>query len=277
MAYLDNTPQSSGGITDGSDINANVFVANTITSNGAVNAVSITANTIAIVDGDYDITATNASPSQATGYAITKDFNVVTTSAGHGDAVTLPAPTIGRIITIINNGAKDVGVYPSANCAIDDFGTNGIYYLASGSSQRFLGKSAAAWTRLNRGKRTIARTPAGSPTDYHINASTQVPGGWVTRDNTNCSVNLATYLPPSAYAVAGGRVGIRAYSDSNVNLFVEGAIGADERFLVTGLVASSGYLALGSVSIGTNGSVVVRIGSNAGAQQMALVSYDVEA
>jgi hypothetical protein len=188
MAYLDNTPQSSGGITDGSDINANVFVANAITSNGAVNAVSITANTIAIVDGDYDITATNASPSQANGYAITKDFNVVTTSAGHGDAVTLPAPTIGRIITIINNGAKDVGVYPSANCAIDGLGTNGIYYLASGSSQRFLAKSATAWTRLVRTQRYVDRGNI---------ASFDTESGW-TRDNNYYEYSVAAIVPPSS-------------------------------------------------------------------------------
>lgn len=182
MSYLDNQPES--GVTDGSNINADVFTANSITVNGAASVDSLS-----IVDGDFAITATNASPSQANAYAITKDYNVVSVSAGHGDAVRLPVPTVGRLITIVNNGAKDAGVYPSANCAIDDFGTNAVYYLASGSCQRFVAVSTTKWTRLNRGLRFVMRGSNSATADVDQDS--------LTMNATFQEFSLASVIPPS--------------------------------------------------------------------------------
>ncbi len=59
------------------------------------------------------------------GYALTKALNVVATAANSGDAVTLPAMTAGQSVTIFNNGANPIKVFPNGSGDTIDGGSAG--------------------------------------------------------------------------------------------------------------------------------------------------------
>jgi len=69
---------------------------------------------------------------------ITKQYNEYSTVANAGDAATLPLNfKVGTTLTVINNGANSMDVFPYANDYIDSLGQNVAYALAAGDSITF--------------------------------------------------------------------------------------------------------------------------------------------
>lgn len=64
------------------------------------------------------------------GSPVTADLVEVSTSAGAGDSITLPAAIAGQSIIIINHGANSIDVYPASGDAIDEAAVNTARALA---------------------------------------------------------------------------------------------------------------------------------------------------
>jgi hypothetical protein len=85
-----------------------------------------------------------ASGSQGAG-ALTKDYNVITSTSGNPSAVTLPVPTTGRTVVVLNKGVYNLSIYPSSGCTIDAQAANTLITLAPGSQYNFTATSATSW------------------------------------------------------------------------------------------------------------------------------------
>lgn len=85
-----------------------------------------------------------ASGSQGAG-ALTKDYNVITSTSGNPSAVTLPVPTQGRTVVVLNKGVYNLSIYPSSGCTIDAQVANTLITLAPGSQYNFTATSATSW------------------------------------------------------------------------------------------------------------------------------------
>ncbi len=83
-----------------------------------------------------------ATGGQASATALTTDVNFVTVCATNGDSVKLPTAILGLEITVFNQGAANLDIFPVTGGQIDALGANAAYSLASGSSKAFYGKSA---------------------------------------------------------------------------------------------------------------------------------------
>lgn len=86
------------------------------------------------------LTATGTTRADA--YAITKTQNEFTTVAS-GTGCILPANAAGADITIWNQGADTLNVYPVAGAQIDALGTNNPDTIAAGSSKRYTAMSSS--------------------------------------------------------------------------------------------------------------------------------------
>lgn len=85
-----------------------------------------------------------ASGTQGSG-ALTKDYNVITSTSGNPSAVTLPVPTQGRTVVVLNKGVYNLSIYPSSGCTIDAQAANTLITLAPGSQYNFTATSATSW------------------------------------------------------------------------------------------------------------------------------------
>ena len=132
----------------------------------------------------------NTDQNQTNATVLTSAYNIVTTSATHGDSVLLPAASAGRPIAVINDGAKDVAVFPASGDAIESLGANTQYYLASGSRQVFVPKDSTTYLTLNRGTRYVSR---GALSAYDI---TDLEND---DDNDWKEFDMSAIIPPSAY------------------------------------------------------------------------------
>ncbi|MCH8991695.1 MAG: hypothetical protein IIA44_08110, partial [Acidobacteria bacterium] len=83
---------------------------------------------------------------QADGLALTADINEVSTVASTDNTVVLPTATIGRRVTIINNGANTLRIYPGSG---DDLGAGADTFLvgglAAGANITFEAYDATTW------------------------------------------------------------------------------------------------------------------------------------
>ena len=109
-----------------------------------ITSSAVTLGTALVKAGNAAVTAF-AGGGQANATALTKDVNFVTTVASAGDSVKLPTAALGKVVTVFNDGANSVNIYPATGAAIDALGTNNPYALAAGSSREFFGKSATVW------------------------------------------------------------------------------------------------------------------------------------
>lgn len=80
--------------------------------------------------------------------ALTSSFNRIITTSNDPSAVTLPVPTVGRTITIMNKGVSSLSIYPSAGTAIDALSANAAYTLGAGATVVFMAPSTALWNQM---------------------------------------------------------------------------------------------------------------------------------
>lgn len=88
------------------------------------------------------ITATN--PGGQGDNALTKDISEVATVGTANDAVTLPSAIIGMEVTIINNGANTLEIWPASGDNVGA-GVNNATTLASGSNVTFVAYDVTNW------------------------------------------------------------------------------------------------------------------------------------
>ena len=116
-----------------------------LSSSGNISGVNIISTTNHVFSVATGITA--AGTTQGTATAITKDFNVVATATA-GTGVILPV-IAGLRMTVINNGANPLAVYPGTSGAINALAANAAYTLAVGGKLDFLSVTTTQWYTLN--------------------------------------------------------------------------------------------------------------------------------
>ena len=95
------------------------------------------------------IAGITASTTQTQGQgALTSQINEVATVANANDTVTLPTAVIGRTVTIFNNGANVLQIFPATDDSIDAGAADASTTLAVGKSQVFVAKTAVIWESL---------------------------------------------------------------------------------------------------------------------------------
>jgi len=94
-------------------------------------------------------TVSAAGTNQATGTALTKDYNVCTTVAS-GTGVVLPTASAGRRIVIVNAGANQLNIYPASGASINALASNAAYTIASNGSIEFMADTTTHWYTINR-------------------------------------------------------------------------------------------------------------------------------
>lgn len=84
--------------------------------------------------------------------ALTSKLNFVATSANSGDAISLPALVPGQSVTVFNDGANPIKVFPAAaNVAIDGGSAGAAVTLTNAKRATFFCKSATAITSAQLG------------------------------------------------------------------------------------------------------------------------------
>ena len=91
------------------------------------------------------ITAT-VSGSQGQG-ALTKDINEISVVANENDAVTLPTAAAGREITIINNGANILKIWPASGDNLGA-GADTATTLIAGATVTFMAYNSTNWSTV---------------------------------------------------------------------------------------------------------------------------------
>jgi hypothetical protein len=94
----------------------------------------------------FSVAATVTAGTNAQGQGpLTSDFNVITTAAANPSGVTLPTPTVGRVIQIKNRGANSVNVYPASGHTINALAANAAIALPATSQLDFFAKTTTGW------------------------------------------------------------------------------------------------------------------------------------
>lgn len=76
---------------------------------------------------------------------MSSDFHVITTASNNPSGVTLPTPTAGKQVLVVNKGANPVNVYPTVGSAIDGLATNAAVSLPINGYAIFTASSATQW------------------------------------------------------------------------------------------------------------------------------------
>lgn len=136
------------------------FAAGLVTSTDATNSTSSTTGSWTIAGGagiakDLFVgnqvhagtaTGITASTTQTQGQQpLTKEVNQISVCANANDVVTLPTAVAGERVTVINNGAQTLQIFPAAGAAINSGATNASITLAAGASIMFTSYSSTKW------------------------------------------------------------------------------------------------------------------------------------
>lgn len=85
---------------------------------------------------------------------LTGDYNNVTTVANSGDAVKLPAATLGARVWVTNSGGNPMGVFPQASTDIIDGGSAGAKVTCTNAkSAMFTCIAAGVWQSIGSAAR----------------------------------------------------------------------------------------------------------------------------
>jgi hypothetical protein len=84
---------------------------------------------------------------QAGATALTSRINNVATVASANDAVVLPAAKVGRRVTVMNNGANVLQVFPASSDAIDSGAADASTTQAAGQNAEYIALDATTWEK----------------------------------------------------------------------------------------------------------------------------------
>lgn len=150
----------AGTITGNSQ--PNITSAVNLTSIGTLSALTVsgTFNSSAISASDnvsttsYFLNSVNNSVAaagiiQSTATLLAKQINVISSATPSvSDGVRLPGASAGMSITIINNTAYTVKIYPATGATIESLATNASYSLGSGGRLQFIATTPIQWYAL---------------------------------------------------------------------------------------------------------------------------------
>lgn len=121
-----------------------------------VTATKLTMSGYILRDIDAGLTA-STTQTQGQG-ALTAEFNEISTCANHKDTVTLPAAVAGQRITVVNNGAKILKIFPASS---DDLGkgVDTADYIYPGESIEFLAIDGTTYIPKRFSTEETAYTP----------------------------------------------------------------------------------------------------------------------
>lgn len=230
-----NLTGTAAGLTAG-NVTTNANLTGPITSVGNATAIasqtgagstfvmqtSPTITTPALSGPTVSTAATVTAGSDAQGQGpLTSDNNVITTAAASPSGATLPTASAGRIITIANQGANTVNVYPASGAAIDGLGANTSIALPAGNIMQFYGASATQWystyqlwTAVTSGSGTVTSvgldpgttglTVSGSPVTSSGNITLSGGSLVVANGGTNCtSASVTCFNNITGYSASG--------------------------------------------------------------------------
>ena len=140
------------------------------------------------------LTATGANQATALQLANRSSLQEITTVSSN-TGVALPAPKRpGTAITIANQGANTLSVYPQLGGSIDNGTANAAVTLANGKSATFEASSLTNWY-------TVATTSGGSGSVTSITAGTGLTGGTITGSGTIALASTGLELDSFASAI----------------------------------------------------------------------------
>lgn len=85
---------------------------------------------------------------QAGATVLTGDINVVSTVASAADSVQLPTAEAGREVTVVNNSANALAVFPALGDKINALSVNAVLSVAAGKTATFVSAAALQWFAL---------------------------------------------------------------------------------------------------------------------------------
>lgn len=161
---------------------------------GGVLAISWAEASSEVLQASQMTTGLTASATQTQGQApLFSSYNQVSVVANANDVVTLPAATIGRICTVVNNGVNDLQIFPAST---EDLGAgvDTSVVLSPDGTLQLLGTAAGVWQQaFNLGL-------FGDFTDTQFCASnTNGP----CMQNEASSLTNPTFIPDQTAAGAG--------------------------------------------------------------------------
>ncbi len=186
--------------------------ANQIAASAATGAVTLSITNPFIAPGVVEFTnglmynsvsaaVSAAGTTQGTATALIAQYNVVTTAAA-GTGVALPTPTIASTsITITNEGANPILVYPASGGTIDGLSANVAVTLPVGTSATYSASSTTQWyvtaPAIVAGTNITVSYGAGQTTIgtiAYMSSSVVVPGTLVsgTTYSSTVTTNLGT-------------------------------------------------------------------------------------
>jgi hypothetical protein len=134
-----NTTATSGAVT--------LTLPSVLDAPGAVNV----AGNLTVTGQTYESAASVAAAgtSQATGTALTANYNIVSaTTAGEG--VVLPTPSVaGLEVSIVNTSSQNISVYPAVGGTIDALALNASFNLPAGGTWTGQAASATQWYSID--------------------------------------------------------------------------------------------------------------------------------
>lgn len=123
------------------DANGNFLADSSLTYNPNTGEMLNAANV------ETGITA-STTQTQVGGYALTKRFSIVATAANTNDAVTLPTGTTGRTVTVVNNGANTIKIFPPSGGNISGAGANTAVTQATTVNKTYYCYDGTNWATL---------------------------------------------------------------------------------------------------------------------------------
>ncbi len=223
---------SSTRVVDATQVNSDNLRldGNTISSTDTNGSIIIAPNGTGQIDLDkplqFDIDAgltAGTTQTQAGGLALTADVNEVSTCANADDTVVLPTAVAGMRITIINNGANRLQIFPASS---DDLG-NGVDtagHLLAGDQVTFISYDATNWITeggfvthvfnigdWNMDSTTTVNVAHGLGSNFTKVRSADV---WIQKDDSS------SYVRGSASATDdGNQVWVDEITSTNIILF----------------------------------------------------------
>ena len=186
----------------------------TLSNTGILSVGSLQAwnGTVSAGTYQFDTATTVTAGTNAQGQStLTKEVNIITTTASNPSGVTLTSSGTGRgrRVVVINRGTNPVNVYPPTGHTIDGGSANAAYQLAVNQQQTFVGASTAWYTLGNNivissgtlTSVTLVTPVLGTPTSGTLTNCTGLP---ISTGVSGLGTNVATFLgtPSSANLAA---------------------------------------------------------------------------
>ncbi len=228
----------------------------TLDAPGSVNV----ATNLTVTGQTYESTASVAAAgtTQATGTALTANYNVVSATAA-AQGVVLPTPNVaGLEVSIVNTSSYNINVYPASGGAIDAVATNGAIVIPAGGTWTGQASSVTQWYSID----PVTVAGVGINVSYGAGQTTIANTGVLSvagtaNQITAATVNGAVTLSlPSTLSVGGVTATSITDSGLTANSFLYSGTG--------GLLTSTAAPTNGQLLIGSTGAAPVLAALTAG-------------